>query len=99
MNPPGSSPDPFVTCETAVGSSNGSGAPNPSRLGVIDEVVAADLQARQGVPDVARDLGRADEVESLRAGLEVVPVADPEPLDDQALALGVRSARGRSSTA
>ena len=29
--PPGSSPRPFVSCDAAVGRSNGSGAPNPSR--------------------------------------------------------------------
>src|SRR5690242_21192743 len=30
-NPPGAEPDPFVTCDDAVGRSNGIGEPNPSR--------------------------------------------------------------------
>ena len=32
VKPPGCEPSPLVTCETAVGRSNGSGAPKPIRL-------------------------------------------------------------------
>ena len=46
--------------DTAVGRSNGIGAPKPELGGLVDEPLAAGLQPREGVPDVAADLGRAD---------------------------------------
>ena len=40
-NPPGPEPSPFVTWEAAVGRSNGSGAPNPSRPAKLARLLAA----------------------------------------------------------
>ena len=45
---------------TAVGRSNGSGVAEAETLGVLDEAAATGLQPGQGVPDVARHLGRPD---------------------------------------
>ena len=62
---------------------------------LVDEVVAARRQPGQRVPDVAADLGRADEVERRVAGLRVVAVLDPEPLDEEAALLGLGLLRER----
>ena len=94
--PPGCEPLPFVTWDGAVGRSNGSGAPNPMLRGVVDEVAAADRQAGQRVPDVARHLGRLHEVESAVAGRRMVAVRDPEPVDDEPVLLGGAAAARRS---
>ena len=88
LNPPGCRPSPLVTCEMAVGRSNGERRPEAHPLGVADQLGAAGPQPGQRVVDVARDLGRADQVERRRAGRRVVAVADPEAVDEQAVPLG-----------
>ena len=64
------------------------GFPEAEPSGVVDEVCAAGLEAGQGVPDVAGDLGRADEVQRPIARERVMAVPDPEPADQQAILLG-----------
>ena len=64
--------------------------------GVLDEVVAAGREPGEGEPDVGRHLGRADQVE--RPGRHAGVLADPEALDDEAVALRPGAGSGTSSS-
>ena len=84
-NPPGSDPSPLVTCETAVGRSNGSGAPKPIRSAKSTRSappVSRPVSAYQMLHETSVASTRSSALEPVCG---MVAVADAEALDEQAV--------------